>query len=269
MDERAFANLADLVRRRAGIVLMPDKAHAIARRLTPVAHIFGFKHSENLLAELAHPNEELARAVTEAMTTQDTSFYRDPAIFHYLQTDILPALTAARIDRKRLRIWSAGCATGQEAYSLAMLLEESGLPASGWNIDLIATDLSSHAVARAKDGVYSQYEIQRGLSAASRSRHFIHDVDGWRATERLRRNVVFRTFNLLDHFGWLGELDVIFCRNVLIYFTPEEKAAVLEKLARTLAPDGRLVLGAAEGSANSASSFKPAPGPRGIFLKQA
>jgi chemotaxis protein methyltransferase CheR len=269
MDDGAFANLADLVHRRAGIVLTADKAPSIARRLASVAHVFGFRDSKTLLAELAYPHEELARAVTEAVTTQDTAFFRDPGMFAYFKDDVLPAMIVARAARKRLRIWSAGCATGQEAYSIAMMLDESNLVAEGWNFDLIATDFSSDAIARAKSGVYSQYEIQRGLPVPARSRHFIHGADGWRANERLRRAVMFRTFNLLDHFGWLGSIDIIFCRNVLIYLAPEEKAAVAEKFARTLAQDGRLVLGAAEGSADMPAPFKTAPGPRGIFLKQA
>jgi chemotaxis protein methyltransferase CheR len=267
MNERTFADLADLVRRRAGIALRADKAQTITRQLTPVARVFGFRDSEALLAELAHPHEELARAVTEAITTQDTSFFRDPVVFEYLAKTVLPEITEVRRSRGRLRIWSAGCATGQEAYSLAILLEESNLAATGWILDLIATDISSGAIARAKDGVYSQHEIQRGLPPVARSRYFTQDASGWRATERLRRSVTFRSFNLLDHFGWLGEFDIIFCRNVLIYITPEEKAALLEKLARALAIDGRLVLGAAEG-ASATPFFNPAPGPRGIFLKQ-
>jgi chemotaxis protein methyltransferase CheR len=267
MNEGAFGNLSDLVRRRAGITLTRDKAHAIARRLAPVAHIFGFRNSEALLAELAHPPEELARAVTEAMTTQDTSFFRDPDVFVHFKEVMLPSLAETHADRKRLRIWSAGCATGQEAYSLAMLLDESNLLAEDWNIDLIATDLSADAIARAKDGVYSQYEIQRGLSEATRSCHFSRDTGGWRATERLRRMVMFRTFNLLDHFGWLGELDVIFCRNVLMYLAPEEKSGVLHRLSQTLSMDGRLVVGTAEGIANNESPFRPVAGLRGIFLR--
>jgi chemotaxis protein methyltransferase CheR len=268
MNESAFGDLADLVRRRAGIALTRDKSHAIQRRLAPVAHIFGFRNSEALLAELAYPHEELARAVTEAITTQDTSFFRDPDVFEHFEKHTLPALIESRAERRRLRIWSAGCATGQEAYSLAMVLDDANLVAEGWNIDLIATDLSGDAIARAKDAVYSQYEIQRGLPVAGRSRHFSRDAGGWRATERLRRMVMFRTFNLLDHFGWLGELDVIFCRNVLMYLAPEEKVGVLQKLSQTLAMDGCLVLGTTEGIANSESPFRPAAGPRGVFLRR-
>jgi chemotaxis protein methyltransferase CheR len=269
MDERAFADLADLVRRRAGIALSFDKAHAVARRLAPVAHIFGFKDSAMLLSDLAHPHEELAGAVTEAITTQDTSFFRDPAVFEHLEQTMLPALARTCTRRTRLRIWSAGCATGQEAYSLAIALDRSNLGVSGWTVDLIATDLSGKAIARAKDGLYSSYEIQRGLHASDRTRYFVKGADGWRANERLRRAIAFRTFNLLDHFGWLGELDVAFCRNVLMYFTPEEKTAVLGKLARALRSGGYLVLGGSERAVDGALAFTPAPGPRGIFVKQA
>ena len=266
-DAREFSHLAELVRRRAGIALTPDKAQAIARRLAPVAHVFGYRNSATLLAELAHPHEELAQAVTEAITTQDTSFFRDPAVFDYVASDIIPSLIAARADRKRLRIWCAGCATGQEAYSLAMLLAEAELDTQVWTINLIATDLSSRALARARDGIYSDYEIEQGLSPDLRARYFTEDGESWRASATLRRALVFRTFNLLDHFGWLGELDLVFCRNVLFYFEPTERAAVLEKLHHVLAADGRLVLGSAESNSDAARPFKPAPGPRGIFLR--
>jgi chemotaxis protein methyltransferase CheR len=267
-ENGGFIHLAELVRRRAGIELAPEKAHAIVRRLAPVANIFGFKDSEMLLAELAHPREELAQAVTEAITTQDTSFFREPAVFEYFEQIVLPALTLARAQKKRLRIWSAGCATGQEAYSLAMLLEDADLHARSWNVDLLATDFSADAISRAKEGMYSDYEIQRGLSPAMRSRHFVRESDGWRATQRLRRAVTFRPFNLLDHFGWLGDIDVIFCRNVMIYLTREEKSALLEKIDRTLSADGWLILGSAEGGSPETLPFEPVPGPRGIFRKR-
>jgi chemotaxis protein methyltransferase CheR len=267
MYNSGFAHLAELVRRRAGITLPAEKAHATVRRLASVGRMFGFANSEDLLAELAHPREELAEAVTEAVTIQDTSFFRDPEVFAYLENVILPPLLEARAGKKRLRIWSAGCATGQEPYSLATLLEDAGLMGRGWIVDLIATDICSDAIARAKDGIYSNHEIQRGLPAAVRARYFGQDCDGWRATERLRRAVMFRRFNLLDHFGWLGEIDVILCRNVLIYFAPEERTAVIEKLSRTLSPDGRLVLGESESSAANMLPFRPVAGCRGVFVK--
>jgi chemotaxis protein methyltransferase CheR len=268
MDQSGFAHLAELVRSRAGIEIRADRSHATIRRLTSVARMFGFTDSASLLAELDHPGEDLAQAVTEAVTVQDTSFFRDPLLFEHVRTAILPDLIDARRDKRRVRIWSAGCATGQEAYSLAIILEEMNLASEGWMIDLIATDLSGAAIARAKDGVYSSYETHRGLSPEMISRYFVEDDRGWRATERLRRAIVFRTFNLLDHFGWLAGIDVIFCRNVFLYLAPEEKPVILEKMARILAADGRLVLGEAEGSAAKALPFMTPDGPRGIFRKQ-
>jgi len=260
----AFADLADMLRRRSGLVLTQDKLALAKSRLAPVAHLFGFRGVAALLAEFPHPREEIAQAVTEAMTTNETSFFRDRDPFNHFRDILLPALTIARAGRRRLRIWCAAVSTGQEAYSLAMILDEASLAAFDWRIDLIATDLSAGAIARAKDGVYSQFEVQRGLPIQSLLKHFTQEGDQWRVSDRLRRMVSFRTFNLLDDFGWLGEIDVVLCRNVLLYFDAQSKAAVFAKLAEILAPDGTLVLGATE----SAESFAvAADAPRGYFIR--
>jgi chemotaxis protein methyltransferase CheR len=260
----AFADLADMLRRRSGLVLTPDKLPLATSRLAPVAHLFGFKGVAALLAEFPHPREEIAQAVTEAMTTNETSFFRDRDPFNHFRDVVLPALTVSRGGSRRLRIWCAAVSTGQEAYSLAMILDEANLAGCDWRIDLIATDLSAGAVARAKDGVYSQFEVQRGLPIQSLLKHFTQEGNQWRVADRLRRMVSFRTFNLLDDFGWLGEIDIVFCRNVLLYFDTPSKAAVFAKLADILAPDGTLVLGATE----SADSFLvAAEAPRGYFVR--
>jgi chemotaxis protein methyltransferase CheR len=260
----AFANLADMLRRRSGLVLTPDKLPLAKSRLAPVAHLFGFKGVAALLAEFPHPREEIAQAVTEAMTTNETSFFRDRDPFTHFRDVVLPALAISRGDTRRLRIWCAAASTGQEAYSLAMILDEANLAGADWRIDLIATDLSAGAIARAKDGVYSQFEVQRGLPIQSLLKHFTQEDNQWRVADRLRRMVSFRTFNLLDDFGWLGEIDVVFCRNVLLYFDTPSKAAVFAKLADILVPDGTLVLGATE----AADSFVAASeAPRGYFVK--
>jgi chemotaxis protein methyltransferase CheR len=260
----AFASVADLVRRRSGLVLTPEKTALVKSRLAPVAQLFGFRSVGALLAELPHPHEELAVAVTEAMTTNETSFFRDRDLFAHFRDILLPRLCAARAGEKRLRIWCAAASTGQEAYTLAILLDEANLSASGWKIDLIATDLSTAAIARAKEGVYSQYEVQRGLPIQTLINHFTQDGDQWQASKRLRRAVSFRAFNLLDDFGWLGELDAVFCRNVLIYFDARTKAAVFAKLVDCLAPDGPLILGSTE---NAAAPFIAASAPRGVFQR--
>jgi len=142
--------------------------------------------------------------------------------------------------------WCAAASTGQEVYSLATILDEMGLAALGWKIDLIATDLNEGAIARAKEGLYASYEIERGLPPQVLERYFAEEKGQWRVADRLRRMVTFRSFNLLDHFGWLGEIDIVLCRNVLLYFEPGERAEVHAKLATTLAPDGYLILGDAE-----------------------
>jgi chemotaxis protein methyltransferase CheR len=239
-----FDVLSDLANRRCGIQLHARKSEMIEARLVPVASRFGFSGLDGLFRELRRAPETLAAAVVEALLIKDTAFFRDTSVFAHFRENILPALLTTRAGD--LRIWCAGCSTGQEAYSLAMILEEQNLANAGWHVDLIATDLSEDAVARAKEGVYSDYEVSRGLSAAMLNRHFVQVNDAWRANERLRRMVQFRTFNLLDDYGWLGRLDAIFCRNVLMYFEGRTKTRVIRKLTEALAPGGCLILGASE-----------------------
>jgi chemotaxis protein methyltransferase CheR len=260
----AFANLADMLRRRSGLVLTPDKIQLANSRLAPVAHLFGFKGVAALLAEFPHPREEIAQAVTEAMTTNETSFFRDRDPFIHFRDVVLPAHDDFACVRRRLRIWCAAVSTGQEAYSLAMILDEANLAGFDWRIDLIATDLSAAAIARAKDGVYSQFEVQRGLPIQSLLKNFTQEGNQWRVSDRLRRMVSFRTFNLLDDFGWLGEIDLVFCRNVLLYFDGPSRTMIFAKLADILTPDGTLVLGATE-SADAFVAVSDAP--RGFFVR--
>ena len=264
MTPDAFANLADMLRRRSGLVLTPDKIQLANSRLAPVAHLFGFKGVAALLAEFPHPREEIAQAVTEAMTTNETSFFRDRDPFIHFRNVVLPAMTTSRASARRLRIWCAAVSTGQEAYSLAMILDEANLAGFDWRIDLIATDLSAAAIARAKDGVYSQFEVQRGLPIQSLLKNFTQEGNQWRVSDRLRRMVSFRTFNLLDDFGWLGEIDLVFCRNVLLYFDGPSRTMIFAKLADILASDGTLVLGATE-SADAFAAVSDAP--RGFFVR--
>jgi len=190
-------------------------------------------------------NDSVAAALTEAVTVNDTSFFREPAQFEALRT-LLPSMLAARQGDKILRIWSAGCATGQEAYSIAMLLEEMNLAAQGWMIDLIATDISGEALARGERGTYSPFEVQRGLDETQLARYFVGEQGGFTISRRLRRMVTFRRFNLLDSFGWLDDLDLVFCRNVLIYFDRATKLDMLARMADTMGENGLLLLGDAD-----------------------
>lgn len=260
-----FAFLARLLRRRSGLSLTPAKSALVERRLTPVMRRFGFKDTTGLVRELRLGQETLARAVTEAVTVHDTSFFRDEALFLRFKNWLLPALLRERAGSRRLRIWSAACATGQEAYSIAMILAGLGLAAQGWTIDLIATDLSAAAIARAEEGRYDAEEMTRGLSDEQRARWLRPSGEQWRVTDPLRRMVDFHVFNLLDSYGWLDDLDFVFCRNVLLYFDRAAKASVLERMADTLAPDGLLLLGETETTEPLPNLFIEVPGGEAVY----
>lgn len=240
-----FAFLARLLNRRAGLLLTHDKIGLVERRLLPVMRRFDFKDMAALLHELRLGREALAEAVTEAMCVNDTAFFRDPDLFRRLLERVLPRLAAQRAAEKRLRLWSAAVATGQEAYSLAILLTEMGLAREGWSIELIATDLSAEAIERAERGRYAGHEIERGLDPRM-VRWFRRDGGEWVVDAALRRMISFRRFNLLDSFGWLDDLDLILCRNVLMYFDHATRAGVLARMTDTLSGDGVLVLGETE-----------------------
>ena len=232
MREEDFLFFARLVRRRGGLALSDRNSVKLEQRLKPVLQRFGLGTIGALAAQLRLGHEALAEAVTEALTVNETSFFRDAAIFARLRDEILPALMAARRREKRLRIWSAGCASGQEVWSLAILLD--GLPLEGWTVDLIGSDLSRAAILRAETGLYSQFEMMRGLSEEDVARHFRPQEQGFLVSERLRRMARFRAFNLLDSFGWLDDLDLVLCRNVLMHFDRGQRLSVLERLAETM-----------------------------------
>lgn len=259
--------LANMLRRRSGLVLTQPKTHFIKSRLAPVVRRFGFKDVDSLIGELRHGRDALARAVTEAMTTNESSFFRDRPAFEQFRDKVLPELLARRAATKRLRIWSAACAAGQEPFSIAMILSDRKLLAQGWTIDLIATDFNSEMIERGEQGLYSHFEVQRGLPIRRLVDHFTQEGGNWRIDESLRRMVTFRPFNLLDSFGWLDDIDVVFCRNVLMYFERKTKASVLDKIAEILAPDGHLMLGPLETAQGLSHAFAPADGVPGHYVK--
>ena len=264
MAPEDFQFLARLLRRRSGLSLTLDKRTLVTRRLTPVMRRFDFRDIASLIEELRAGREALAEAVTEAMTVNDSCFFRDPALFDALRQGVLPRLIGARAGEKRLRIWSAAVAAGQEAYSIAILLTEMGLAREGWSIEMIATDLSGEAIMRAEAGCYSAHEIERGLDAHA-MRYFRRDRDEWLVDASLRRMVTFRRFNLLGSFGWLDDLDIVLCRNVLLYFDRATRADVLARMAETMAPDGVLVLG--ENESPEGKLFSACAGSPWIYTK--
>jgi len=265
MTSEDFLFLARLVRRRGGLVLTDGKGPALERRLAPVMRRFGFRDLGALIKDLRLGHETLSAAVTEAVTVNETSFFRDPHQFARLRHQVLPHLLAARAGEKRLRIWSAACAGGQEVWSMAIMLD--GMALSGWTIDLIASDMSGDAIARAEAGHYSQADMVRGLPLEDVARHFRAQESGFTISERLKRMVTFRKFNLLDSFGWLDDLDLVLCRNVLIHFDRAARLSVLERLAETLSPDGALLLGEAETVHPFTSLYQELPGGSGIYAK--
>ncbi|HEY0267032.1 MAG TPA: protein-glutamate O-methyltransferase CheR [Rhizomicrobium sp.] len=264
MAPEDFAFLARLLRRRSGLLLPPEKRALIERRLAPVMRRFDFRDLEGLLRELRLGREALAEAVTEAMTVNESSFFRDAGLFAAFEAHVLPRLLAARAGSRRLRIWSAAAACGQEAYSIAILLSELGLARQGWTLELVATDLSAEAIARAEAGRYAACEIERGLDAQA-MRYFRRDGREWQADAALRRMVSFRRFNLLDSYGWLDELDIVFCRNVLMYFDRATRLDVLARMADAMMQDGVLLLGETETAESPA--FSESGDGDGIYVK--
>jgi chemotaxis protein methyltransferase CheR len=258
------------LRERSGLVLSADKQYLLESRLLPVARRVGLAS----LAELGHKLrsndcETLAAEVVEAMTTNESFFFRDKIPFEHFRDTIIPRLIAARSQRRRVRIWCAAASTGQEPYSLAMAIKEMGDRLSGWQIEILATDISSEALRRAGSGIYSQFEVQRGLPIMLLLKYFKQIGENWQIAADIRAMVRFRPLNLISDFANLGVFDVVFCRNVLIYFDQPTKINVLERLAQNLDRDGYLLLGAAETVVGLTDSLKPVPDCRGLYAHSA
>ena len=249
--------LRKCLKERSGLVLSADKQYLVESRLLPVARKAGLGNLSQLVAVLkAGDAEALMTSVVEAMTTNETFFFRDRIPFENFRSTVLPALLSARRSSRAIRIWCAATSTGQEPYSLAMVLHDMARDIAGWRIDLIATDLSNEVLEKARQGIYSQFEVQRGLPIQLLIKYFSKVGDMWQITPEIRAMVKYQRLNLLSDFSHLGTFDLIFCRNVLIYFDQETKVKMLSRLARVIADDGYLVLGAAETVVGLTDSFK-------------
>ena len=261
-----FDMFSTLLKQRSGLVLTREKAYLLESRLMPVARKWNMKGLEELAATVrTRKDEALLRDITEAMTTNESSFFRDQKPFDQFRQIVLPKLLEARATKRSIRIWSAACSSGQEAYSLAMLLNEDAARIAGWRIEIVGTDISSEMVERSKAGVYTQFEVQRGLPIQMLVKHFKQQGDKWQISQQLRQMVSFREFNLLGDLSALGQFDVVFCRNVLIYFDQPTKTKVLEAIARQMPQDGVLYLGGAETVLGITDRFKPVDGQRGLY----
>jgi chemotaxis protein methyltransferase CheR len=237
--------------------------------LLPIARKAGMVSLGCLVTALRRGDEALMTAVVESMTTNETFFFRDKVPFENFRAAILPALLAARRMTRCIRIWSAASSSGQEPYSLAMTLKELEDMLAGWRIEIVATDLASGVLQKAQAGIYSQFEVQRGLPIQLLIKYFSKVGDMWQIAPELRAMVKFRQLNLLSDFSSLGAFDLIFCRNVLIYFDQDTKTGVLKRLGRVTATDGYLVLGAAETVVGLTESFRTLPELRGVYVPNA
>lgn len=267
MTNEDFDLLCRMLKERSGLVLTRDKAYLLESRLLPVARKRNMKSLDELIVLLrGRPEGELVRDVIEAMTTNKSFFFRDIKPFDQFRNFVIPQLLKTRAAKKSMRVWSAACSSGQEPYSIAMILaEEKATRLQGWSIELVATDLSTEILEKAQAGLYSQFEVQRGLPIQLLVKYFKQQGDRWQIDAAIRGMVKFRCLNLLDDFTPMGHFDVIFCRNVLIYFDQATKTVVLDRVARMLPADGFLYLGGAETVIGITDKFQSLTEQRGIY----
>lgn len=269
ISDADFKTLEDILRQDSGLAVTREKEYLLESRLHPLA----VKHDAQDLSGLARKLRaggapDLRRAVVEAMTTNETSFFRDMTPFQKLKDEVLPAMIRARAAQKTLRIWSAASSSGQEPYSIAMMLKDYGPALAGWQIDILATDLSHDILAQAKSGVYSQFEVQRGLPIQLLVKYFTQAGDKWTIKPDIGSMVTFKPFNLLSDTPPSGMgFDIVFCRNVLIYFDVKDKARALKTVKQAMRQDGVLFLGGAETIIGVTDDFRMHPDVKGCYVR--
>ncbi len=259
--------LRKFLKRRSGLVLSAEKQYLVESRLLPLARKAGLTGLGGLVDAIRNgADEALLTGIVEAMATNESFFFRDKIPFEHFRSIVMPALIAARRRARAIRIWCAACSTGQEPYSLAMCLKQMEREIAGWRIEILATDLSGNVLEKARQGLYTQFEVQRGLPVSLLIEHFTRIGEAWQIAPALRGMVKYRQINLLSDFSQLGVFDLIFCRNVLIYFDQATKTDVLERLSRAVASDGYLVLGAAETVVGLTKAFGVVRDKHGLYM---
>lgn len=268
MSPQDFEFISTLIKSRSGLVLTPDKSYLLESRLMPVARKHGLKGLDDLIGTMrTRKDEALIVEVTEAMTTNESFFFRDIKPFDLLRDEVLPPILEKRAAKKHLRIWCAAASSGQEPYSIAIVLKELGIKMANWKIDMVGTDISHDILKKASDGKYSQFEVQRGMPIQLLLKYFDKQDETWQIKDEIRNMVQYKYWNLLDDLKGLGGFDIVFCRNVLIYFDAETKGRVLESIAKLMPEDGMLFLGGAETVLGVTDRFKPVPGQRGVYAR--
>jgi chemotaxis protein methyltransferase CheR len=260
-----YEYLRKLLKDHSGLDLSADKQYLIESRLLPLSRKCGLVGINELVQKMKGGAATLVSQVVEAMTTNETFFFRDKVPFDHFHDAVMPEMLEARAARKSIRIWCAAGSTGQEPYSLAMCLKEMSAALAGWRVEIIATDLSQEVLEKSKSGIYSQFEVQRGLPIQLLVKYFKQNGELWQINADIRAMVQHRQLNLLHDFSQLGVFDVIFCRNVLIYFDQDTKINIFGRLAKTMEADGFLVLGAAETVVGLTDVFKPFPDKHGLY----
>ena len=260
-----YEYLRKLLKDHSGLDLSADKQYLIESRLLPLSRKCGLAGISDLVLKMKGGSASHIAQAVEAMTTNETFFFRDKVPFDHFRDSIMPEILKARAARRSIRIWCAAGSTGQEPYSLAMSLKEMSAATAGWRIEIIATDLSQEVLEKSKAGIYSQFEVQRGLPIQMLVKYFKQTGELWQINADIRAMVQHRQLNLLHDFSGLGVFDVIFCRNVLIYFDQDTKITIFNRLAKLMEPDGFLVLGAAETVVGLTDTFKPFPDKRGLY----
>ena len=266
MRPEDFKYLSSLVKRESGLILSEDKSYLLESRLMPLAR----KRNLNGLEELVDTaikgiDATLTKDITEAMTTNESFFFRDIKPFDIFRDAALPFFLDRRKLQRSLRIWCAAASSGQEPYSIAMILNEMAAKFGGWKTDIVGTDISTEILDKAEKGIYSQFEVQRGLPVQFLVKYFEKAEENWQISDVLKKMIQYKEFNLLKDLQPLGKFDIVFCRNVLIYFDQETKGKVLEQICRLMPDDGLLFLGGAETVLGISDKFKPVPNFRGLY----
>jgi len=269
MNEEApayFLYVRDLLKERSGLVVTAQKLYLLETRLLPLVHRYGYHSIDDMISTLqSSHNESLAVDIAEAMNTHESLFFRDVKPFEFFQSTIIPELLQRRAAKKSFRIWCAACSTGQEPLSLAMVLAEEAERLKGWNVEIVATDVSHSVLKKAKEGRFSQFEVQRGLPVQKLLKHFIQEGDTWKVNNDLLQKIQFKHLNLLDAPYRLGKFDMMFCRNVLIYFDLKTKSQVMTHLSKCVEDDGILFLGSSESTIGITDEFCPVRAGQGVY----
>ena len=262
-----FKFLCELLRKRSGLAIGEDKLYLVESRLPPIAKAHGIASLSDLVTTLRlRPTEALIYEVNEAMTTNESSFFRDNKPYDYLRKQLIPLFKDKLALSKSMRIWSAACSTGQEPYTISMCFREEAALMPNWRIEILGTDLARKVVERAREGIYSQFEAQRGLPIQLLIKYFNQTPEGnWQLKPEIRQAITFRELNLLEAFTTLGAFDLIFCRNVLIYFDEPTKADILRRMAKQLPEHGVLILGSTESVPSEVKELVAVPDFRGAY----